>query len=174
MKIAVIGYSGSGKSTLAEKMGRAHECEVLHLDRVHWLPGWQERPVQESLQIVGAFMDENESWIIDGNYSRLLYERRMREADMIIFMCFNRFACLLRALSRYRTYKGRTRASMTEGCDERLDAGFVRWILLDGRSGKIRERYRRVQEEYAGKMIVIRSQRELDAFAASLAAACGQ
>jgi Adenylate kinase and related kinases len=43
MKIAIIGYSGSGKSTLAAKLGKFYHAEVLHLDSVHFLPGWVER-----------------------------------------------------------------------------------------------------------------------------------
>lgn len=47
MRIAVIGYSGSGKSTLAARLGAAYGVPVLHLDSVHWLPGWVERPREE-------------------------------------------------------------------------------------------------------------------------------
>lgn len=34
-------------------------------------------------------MDRNASWVIDGNYRKLEYERRLQEADRIIFMDFN-------------------------------------------------------------------------------------
>ena len=46
MKIAIVGYSGSGKSTLAGRLGEAFCAPVLCLDRLHWLPGWTERPDQ--------------------------------------------------------------------------------------------------------------------------------
>lgn len=36
MKIAIIGYSGSGKSTLARKLGNYYNCNVLHLDSIHF------------------------------------------------------------------------------------------------------------------------------------------
>ena len=52
MKIAIIGYSGSGKSTLARKLGAIYNAEVLHLDTVHWLPGWKERADEEKMNIV--------------------------------------------------------------------------------------------------------------------------
>ena len=42
MKLAVMGYSGAGKSTLAQELGRRYGCPVLHLDQVHFLPGWEE------------------------------------------------------------------------------------------------------------------------------------
>ena len=43
MKIQIYGYSGSGKSTLAHDLGAKLELPVLHMDTVHFLPGWQVR-----------------------------------------------------------------------------------------------------------------------------------
>lgn len=161
MKIAIIGYSGSGKSTLAQKLGEKYNANVLHLDTVHWLPGWQERNVQEEKEIVKDFLDSNSSWVIDGNYGKVLHDRRMEEADKIIFMNFNRFACLYRAFKRYFRYKGKSRASMTEGCPEKIDLEFVMWILYKGRDKKHKQKYKRVLAQYSNKTLVIRNQREL-------------
>lgn len=58
----------------------------------------------------------------------------MREADCIVFFNFNRVNCLYRAFRRYLTYRGKTRPSMAEDCNEKFDFAFVKWILLDGRS----------------------------------------
>ena len=44
MKIAILGTSGSGKSTLAKRLGERYGLPVLHMDTVHFLPGWVERP----------------------------------------------------------------------------------------------------------------------------------
>ena len=52
MKIAILGTSGSGKSTLAQTLGAAYHAPVLHLDTVHFLPGWVERPLDEENAIV--------------------------------------------------------------------------------------------------------------------------
>lgn len=57
---------------------------------------------------------------------------------------------------------------MAEGCNEKLDPEFVRWILWEGRSRKIRDRYRRIREQYPDKVIVLRNQRQLDAYLKSL------
>ena len=83
-------------------------------------------------------------------------------------MLFNRLDCLFRCARRYRTYKGKSRPSMAEGCNEKLDPEFVRWILWEGRSRKIRDRYRRIREQYPDKVIVLRNQRQLDAYLKSL------
>ena len=164
MKIAIIGYSGSGKSTLARKLAEHHKAPVLHLDAVHHLPGWQERDAESEKAIIGAFLDENDSWIIDGNYSRDHYERRMEEADLIIMMLFNRISCFARAYRRYKTYKNTTRPDMAEGCPEKFDRQFALWILWNGRSQKALRRYRRIRTAYGEKVIIIQNQRQLDRF----------
>ena len=71
MKIVVNGYSGSGKSTLARRLGKLYQIPVLHLDTVHWLPGWEEKAEEQERSEVRAFMDRNASWVIDGNYRKL-------------------------------------------------------------------------------------------------------
>ena len=168
MKITIIGYSGSGKSTLAQTIGQQKNIPVLHLDQVHWLPGWVERKQTEEEQIVAEFIDRNSSWVIDGNYSGICYERRLSEADCIIFMNFNRFHCLFRAWKRFRKNAGKTRDSMAPGCPERFDAEFVKWILHDGRTKKYRTNYRRIMKKYSGKVILIKNQQQLTAYIQSM------
>lgn len=109
MKIAVIGYSGAGKSTLAKKLGKLFRCPVLHLDRIQFEPGWKERDRETARRMAEDFLDENENrgWIIDGNYTGFSQERRLREADLIIFMNYPRWICLWQALIRSHVYKGK-------------------------------------------------------------------
>ena len=166
MKIAIIGYSGSGKSTLAAYLGELYGIPVLHLDAVRFLPNWVERKPKEELAIAEAFMDQNQEsgWVIDGNFTSLLYERRMAEADTILYLSFSRLACLYRILKRYRTWRGRTRPSSGEGCKEKLDLPFIRWVLFDGRTRERRARYARLGEQYAEKFIKIKNQRALTAY----------
>ena len=162
MKIAIIGYSGSGKSTLARKLSEKYEIPVLHFDAVQFLPGWEIRPEEEKKAITEAFLDANDSWVIDGNYSKLSYERRMEEADVIIQLRFNRFASLWRVTRRYWTYKEGTRPDMADGCSEKLDWEFITWVLWKGRSKTSRERYEAVCARYPEKTIVVNNQRQLD------------
>ena len=168
MKIVIRGYSGSGKSTLARKLGEKYGIPVLHLDRVHWMANWTERGDAEMLQMVKDFMDKNESWVIDGNYSGLYQQRRLAEADTILLLLFSRFSCLYRVLKRWRRYKGQTRPDMGEGCAEKVDAEFIRWVLWKGRTRKKRQSYAKIKAQYPEKTIVIRNQRELDALIAQV------
>ena len=105
MKIAILGYTGAGKSTLARKIGEKYDIPVLHLDKVNYTKNWKIRDIHESKEIVEDFL-ENESWVIDGNYSKLEQDRRVEEADKIIFLDFPRFECLKRAHKRY-THRNR-------------------------------------------------------------------
>ena len=92
----------------------------------------------------------------------------MQEADQIIFLNFSPLSCLFRAFKRYLTYRGKVRESMAAGCPERFDWDFIRWILWDGRSKSAKERYQQIQESYPEKVIVLRSQREMDYFLENL------
>lgn len=68
MKIAILGLSGSGKSTLAKQLGSFYHAPVLHLDAVHFLPGWVERVPGEEEQLVTSFLDTHSAefvwWVL--------------------------------------------------------------------------------------------------------------
>ena len=81
MRIAIIGYSGAGKSTLARALGERYACPVLHLDALHFLPGWKERGDGDALSLLLPRLQEK-SWVIDGNYGSLAYWERMELADL--------------------------------------------------------------------------------------------
>lgn len=168
MKIAVIGYSGSGKSTLARKLSEIFHTAVLHFDSVHFLPNWEVRDDEDKKRIIKNFLDSNASWVIDGNYPKLYYERRMDEADVIVILLFNRFSCLIRAYKRYIKYKNTTRPDMAEGCKEKFDTEFAKWILWDGRTKQAKGRYKDVILQYGEKVIVIKNQKQLDSYIKSI------
>ena len=162
MKIAVIGFSGSGKSTLARKLADYYQLDVLHFDVVQFQPNWVVRNSEEKERITKEFMDTHESWVIDGNYTKLSFDRRMKEADIILILLFNRWACLHRVVKRNRKYKNTTRPDMGEGCPEKLDAEFIRWVLFDGRKKNTRKRYLNLKTEYPEKATVLRNQKQVD------------
>ena len=163
MKIAIIGHSGSGKSTLARKLSEKYDLPVLHFDAVQFRPNWEIRPQPSKEIMTKVFLDLHSDWVIDGNYSKLSYERRMEEADVIVVMLFNRLNCLWRVTKRYVTYKNKTRPDMGPGCKEKLDWEFVKWILRDGRSQSAKDRYSWVISRYGDKVIVIKNQRQQNA-----------
>ncbi len=156
MRIMIIGFSGAGKSTLARILGEHFSIEPVHLDSVYWLPDWKDREREEMKRIVGDIIKE-ENWIIDGTYSYAYLNERAERADMIIFLDFNRFLCLYRVIKRYFMYKGKTRPDMGEGCSEKLDFEFIKWVFYESRKRKKRKkRYELIRNaEKNGKKVYI-------------------
>ena len=162
MRISIIGYSGAGKSTAARMLGEKLGIPVLHLDTVYHMPGWQVRPNEESIDIVSKFMTDNDSWIMDGNYKAIIQQQRFEQSDIIIFFDFDRITCFCRAFGRYLKYRGKSRPDMTQGCNEKFDLEFARWILKDGRTPQKVQGYKNMCQKYADKVVIIRNQRQLD------------
>ena len=53
---------------------------------------------------------------------------------------------------------------MAQGCPEKFDWEFIRWILWDGRSSVHKKQYKQICLDYAQKITIIHNQRELDQF----------
>ena len=159
MKIVIIGYSGSGKSTLAKTLGAHYNIAVLHLDSVNFLSGWKVRDEKESNEIVKKFIEENESWIIDGNYHKIA-SYRFELADKIIFLNYNRFFCLNSVIKRYKENIGKTRSDMAAGCEEKLDIKFLYWVFIKGRSKTRRDRFKNILNNHKNA-IVFKNRKQL-------------
>ena len=162
MKIAVIGYSGAGKSTFSAQMGDKYGCPVLYLDTVNFLPGWEERDGDEGRKLVREFMKTNSSWVIDGNYERFYQKRRLAAADRIYFFDFPRYVCFYQAFRRFLTSRNKCRDSMAEGCEEKLDLEFMKWILWDGRTRKRRRHYEAICKKYKQKTVRLKNRRQVE------------
>ena len=119
-KIMVIGFSGSGKSTISKMISNTLNIPVLYLDKVHWLEDWVENDKESECKIVSDFLENNDSWVIDGNYSHMSFRERLEKSDLIVFMNFNRFNCLFRAFKRLFENRGKTRESMADNCVRKL------------------------------------------------------
>lgn len=152
MKISIIGYSGSGKSTLAKTLGEHYNIPVLHMDSVHFLENWQERDKTEFNEIVNKFIENNESWVIDGNYRSICPQRHVI-ADQIIFLNYKRFFCYKSAKARYKKYRGLTRDDMAKGCNEKFDMEFKLWLLYKGRTKKRSRQLEKIVQNHPNSLI---------------------
>ena len=164
-RILIIGCGGAGKSTLARQLGEKLGLPVVHLDRMFWNPGWVESAKEE---FDARIMEELEKprWIIDGNYSRTL-GMRMQKCDTVIYLDFSRMACLWGVAKRVTTYHGKTRPDMGEGCPERLDWEFVKWIWNFNK--KNRQKYYRILNEAEGvETVILKNRRMVKRFLKSL------
>ncbi|WP_160042652.1 DNA topology modulation protein [Paenibacillus sp. USDA918EY] len=126
-KITIIGSGGSGKSTLASELGKILGLPVYHLDALHWKTGWKPTPKKEWDQLMEELVSRNE-WIIDGNYGRSM-DVRLQASDTIIYLDYPTYLSLFRGIKRSMQYYGKTRPDMGEGCAERIDFQFFKWIL---------------------------------------------
>lgn len=125
-KVVLIGSGGSGKSTLARQLGEKLNINVYHLDALFWKPEWVGVPKSEQIKVQNDLV-RKEEWIIDGNYGGTM-QTRLNAADTIIFLDLPRTICVYRAFKRLLKYRNKTRPDMGEGCEERFDLDFFKWI----------------------------------------------
>lgn len=164
MKISIIGYSGAGKSTLAKNISKRFSLPLLYLDTIHFKPHWIEREDDESIEVIGEWMDAHDSWVIDGNYQNLLQERRFEEADHIVFLDYPARICMKRVKKRFKEYEGRSRESITMGCDEKLDKEFIDWVKRGCRDKYKKAAYERIAAKYPDKFIHCKCDKDAEEF----------
>lgn len=163
-RVLVLGCPGAGKSTLARSLGEALSLPVVHLDKLWWKSGWVNRTEGEFDALLDAVL-LGEEWVIDGNYLRTL-PRRLERCDAVVLLDYPRRVCLLRALRRILTWRGRTRPDMAADCPERLDGEFVRWIWEFHRTQ--RPQVLELLDGWTGEKHVFRSPKDCTRFLAKL------
>jgi adenylate kinase family enzyme len=134
-RILILGPPGSGKSTLAKEMNKILDIGILHIDTIFWKEGWIIREEGEYRNHLKEFI-KKESWIIDGNYSSTL-EERVRLADVIVYLDIKRFILFYRVIKRRILNHNKSRDDIAQGCKEKIDWGFIKWIWQFEKRNKI-------------------------------------
>ncbi len=165
-RIVIIGSGGAGKSTLARQLGERLRLPVVHLDQLFWKPGWVETTQEEFDEKLARELAKP-AWIMDGNFNRTI-PQRLERCDTVIYLDFHRVTCLLGVLKRILTSYGKTRPDMAEGCPERLDLDFLKWVWNFNRDGKRERYYRLLNEAKDVQTIVLKNRRMVKRFLASL------
>ena len=160
-RIIIIGCGGAGKSTLARQLGEQLRLPVVHLDKLWWRPGWTHISREEFDRAIRAEMAK-ERWIMDGNFDRTLPERVAR-CDTIIYLDFSRVACLMGVCKRILTTYGQVRPDMGEGCPERVDLDFLKWVWNFNKNNR-ENNYRLLNETEGKETIVLKNRRAVKKF----------
>lgn len=122
----VIGHPGAGKSTLARELSRILKLPIIHLDREYWRPGWVMLDDSEWDDRAAALAGR-ERWIMDGSYDRTLHIRLPR-ADVVILLDFPRLLSTSRVIKRMLTNLGEVRPDMADGCPEKFELSFLKFV----------------------------------------------
>jgi adenylate kinase family enzyme len=135
-RIMIVGQPGAGKSTLAARLGKRTGLPVIHIDKIHWRPGWVERSKAEKTRLCRKAEQRNR-WIFEGGHSAT-WPSRLARADMLVWLDLPASLRLWRVVRRAIVGLGRTRPDMAEGCPERLRSlpEFIAYIWTTRRSAQ--------------------------------------
>src|SRR5271170_3984376 len=125
-RIVIVGCSGSGKSTLALKLGLRLGVPVVHLDVLHYLPGWKRASLAESRARVTE-AHRGEAWISEGNFASWTFDIRLPRAESIIVLERPRWLCLWRVIRR-AAMERRNRPDLPLGCAEQVDRDLLKYV----------------------------------------------
>lgn len=164
-RIMIIGCGGSGKSTLALQLGERTGLPVVHLDQLFWTPGWVSVSKEEFDRRHRKAIAQ-EKWIIDGNFDRTIPERLTR-CDTVVYLDFSRLACIMGVTKRILTTNGKVRPDMGEGCPERFDWDFLRWVWNFNKN-KREKNYRLLNDAQGIQVIILKNRRQVKRFLQSI------
>ena len=154
-KIIVIGCPGAGKSTFSRKLSEVTGIKLYYLDML-WHKPDKTHISREEFDIGLEKIMTNESWIIDGNYTRTL-EARLKECDTVFLLDYPLEICLEGAASRI----GKKRVDLPWTEDE-FDEEFKQYIIDFSKDNlpviyELLDKYRDTK-----KIIIFKSRNEAD------------
>ncbi|MDZ3952320.1 topology modulation protein [Bacillus thuringiensis] len=165
-RIMIIGISaGVGKSTFAQKLGKALNINVYHLDSLFWKSNWVEASFEEFSKAHQEIVKQTQ-WIIEGNYNNTI-EIRAKSADTIIYLELPLHVCLYRVIKRWLMNIGKTRPDMGVNCKEKIDWNFIKFIYTTyyPRKRKMGERLKALQVLGSKKnIIILKSKQEINSY----------
>lgn len=159
-RVLILGSPGAGKSTFARRLAELSGLPVVHLDQHYWLPGWTEPDGDVWHDTVKELLTRPR-WIIDGDYGGTL-DMRLRDADTVFFLDLPRWLCITRVLKRISTSYGRTRPDLADGCPERFDWEFLKYVWNYPR--KRRPGLVARLGTFKGQMLTFRKRREIERY----------
>lgn len=125
-RVMIVGQPGSGKSTLARMLGARTGLPVIHVDLIHWEPGWVERSLEEKQRLCRQ-AHAGDAWVFEGGVSST-WPERLDRCDTLIWLDLPLSLRVWRVARRTLRDYGRTRPDLPDNCPERFDLDFYRCI----------------------------------------------
>ena len=158
----VVGCPGSGKSTVAIRIAQKLDLPVVHLDKIHYAPGWQERTKAEKKRLATR-AEQADRWVIDGNLSAT-YPHRLSRADCCVWLDIPLRIWLWRVLKR-RLFGARV--GLPRGSPDQLSLEFIKYVLRSDRL--TRPKYQKLHLEAGSTPFFhLRSTQEINGFLLAL------
>jgi adenylate kinase family enzyme len=173
-RVMVVGQPGSGKSTLARKLGQRTGLPVIHIDTIHWQPGWVERSRDEKTHICNE-VEARDRWIFEGGHSAT-WENRMARADLLIWIDRSAPLRFWRVLFRTLLQRGRSRPDLPENCPELLMnlPEFFRFMWQTKKSAREKMQQLVATAPSTCRVVYLRSNRDTRVFLASIGHSTGE
>lgn len=175
-RILFYGVTGSGKSSAARAFAKATGLpEFSADDDIGWLPGWQQRTVEDQRAIAAAIA-ARDCWVLDSAYG-VWRDVVLPRAELVVGLDYPRWLSLAR-LVRRSLRRARTREVVCNGNHETIARLFngdsiIRWHF---QSFTRKRQVMRSLHASPGMppVILFRHPRELDAWLARLPAQAQQ
>ena len=167
-RVVVIGSSCVGKTTFAKNLAEVLNVKHIEMDLLNWLPEWQERSTEELRSLVKRETSD-ESWVLDGNYSRVR-DITWKRATHIVWLDLSFPTVFYRAVKR-TTLRAYTGEDICNGNRETFRQSFLStdsmiiWVLKTFHSR--RRRYKKQLEDNENlrlKFLIFRKPLEVEEF----------
>ncbi|MCO7612853.1 AAA family ATPase [Pseudomonas chlororaphis] len=167
-RVMIVGQPGSGKSTLARELGQRTGLPVVHIDTIHWQPGWIERSPEEKTRLC-LDVEAQDRWIFEGGHSAT-WDNRVARADLLIWIDRSATLRLLRVLRRTLLQRGQSRPDLPENCPEQLAnlPEFFRFMWRTKNSAREKMQQLVATAPSACRVVCLRSNRDIGIFLASI------
>lgn len=133
-RVMIVGQPGAGKSTLARALGERTGLPVYHIDKIHWKPGWNERPRDEKTQMCSD-IHAKDQWIFEGGHS-VTWKERLARCDTLIWIDLEMWRRMFRVTRRSLRDWGKVRPDMQADCPEQFSLEFYQFIWRTNKSAR--------------------------------------